>query len=97
MLDSLTTRAGAGTLPLTALSKDSLGAWLKQQPKSAAAWVEGTAFTAVPGSFCVLPGKDGAPMGVLAGMDADEGPWALAGLPGHVVGLKPARPEPVEG
>ena len=80
MLDSLTTRAGAGTLPLTPLSKDRLAAWLKRQPKSVAAWVAGTGFSAAPGSFCFLPGKDGAPRGVLAGMDADEGPWALAGL-----------------
>ena len=79
MLDSLTTRAGA--LPLTPLSKDSLGAWLKQQPKGVAAWVEGTGFSAAPDSFCFLPGKDGAPTGVLAGMDPDDGPWALAGLP----------------
>ena len=82
MLNCLTARADAGTLPLTPLAKDELETWLKRQPKQIAAWIEGTGFEAAPGSFCFLPGEKGAPRRVLAGVDPDEGPWTLAALPG---------------
>jgi leucyl aminopeptidase len=84
MLNSLTARADAGTLPLTPLAKDELETWLKRQPKQIAAWIESTGFKAAPGSFCFLPGEKGAPQRVLAGVDPDEGPWALATLPGSL-------------
>ena len=74
---ALTTRAGAGTLPITLLTRDGFAAWRKDQPKGTADWLARSGFAAEPGSHCLLPSGDR----VLAGIDSAAGPWATAGLP----------------
>ncbi len=81
MPDTLTTRAGAGTVPITALAAADLEDWLAQQPAQLAAWARSTGFDASPGSVCLVPGAGGGFARVLAGMDPADGPWAGAGLP----------------
>lgn len=61
------------------VGKAELKAWLKKLPPIAARWAESSRFAAEPGSHCLLPDKDGALAGVAVG--ANEGPWAIAGLP----------------
>ena len=74
-------RATSETLPITPVTAESFKGWLAAQPKETAAWVKGTRFAAAPGSHCLLPGRNGAPAGVLAGVDPAGGPWAYAALP----------------
>jgi leucyl aminopeptidase len=81
MPDYLTARAGTRGVPITPLGVGELDGWLKTQPTSVAAWIKSTAFTAEPGSLCLLPRADGGLERVLAGLDAEAGPWAGAGLP----------------
>jgi leucyl aminopeptidase len=76
----LTSRA-AGAVPILPLSADGLKAWLGSQPKRVAAWVEQLHFAAKPGSYCLVPGDDGALAQVLAGVEPADGPYAYAGLP----------------
>ena len=86
MPDYLTARAKAGTVPITLLTAEQLDGWLKRQPKSVAAWVKNTGFTAKPGSFCLLPADKGALDRVLAGHDPADGPWGCAELPSALPG-----------
>jgi leucyl aminopeptidase len=77
----LTARAGARTVPITALTKATLEEWRVGAPARLAAWSRSTKFTAAPGSPCLLPGEDGGLQGVLVGIDPDGGPWSYGGLP----------------
>ena len=43
------------TVPLRLISSDDLDAWLASAPDSAARWVRASAFTAKPGSVCLVP------------------------------------------
>ena len=81
MPDYLTARAGTAATPITPLAAGELDGWLEKQPASVKAWIRSTAFTAEPGSSCLIPGADGSLERVLAGLDAEVGPWAGAGLP----------------
>ena len=81
MPDYLTARAGTAAIPITPIAAGELDGWLETQPASVKAWIRSTAFTAEPGSSCLIPGADGALERVLAGLDAETGPWAGAGLP----------------
>ena len=74
-------RDASGTLPITPLAAEDFKAWLEAQPKETAAWIKWAGFTAAPGSHCLMPGRDGAPEGVLAGVDVTNGPWSFAALP----------------
>jgi len=77
-------RPASATRPLTLLTKREFAAWLKSAPAATRRWVEGNNFSAKPGEVCVLPGRDGAPGRVLAGIAGSGGPddfWHLAGLP----------------
>ena len=69
------------SLPITLLSADQLNAWLRGKPAGLKAWVTGSGFQAAPGTFCLLPGKGGAPARVLAGIDPEPEIWSFAGLP----------------
>jgi len=95
MPDYLTARAKTGTVPITLLTAEQLGGWLKRQPKSVAAWVRNTGFSAKPDSICLLPADKGALDRVLAGHDSADGPWSCAGLPSALPeGSYRIEPEP---
>jgi leucyl aminopeptidase len=77
----LTTRASGKTLPITPIHKARLSAWLKTQPKRLRAWVSGTGFTADTHEILFVPGRDGSPERVLAGIGRGGSYLAYAGLP----------------
>jgi len=58
----------ASTLPIITLTKSDLAAWLKGAPAATRNWVNGNAFAAKPGEICIVPGRDGKPARVLAGI-----------------------------
>jgi leucyl aminopeptidase len=77
-------RPATATRPILLLTKSELPRWLKTANASLRRWVQGNNFSARPGEFCVLPGRDGAPGRVLAGIVGSGGPddfWHIAGLP----------------
>jgi leucyl aminopeptidase len=69
-------RANSRTLPMTPLTADDLKGWLKKQPKSTAAWVQGAGFEATPGATLLVPGKDGGAASVLVGVTGGEDIWS---------------------
>jgi leucyl aminopeptidase len=73
-----------GAIPVTALSKGALAAWLAGQPAAVAAWVAGAGFKADRGAVLAVPGPEGAPARVLLGLGngegAEEGGWSHGGL-----------------
>ncbi len=75
----------AGAVPVTALTKDRLPAWLEAAPARERRWVRTLGFAADAGKFALVPGGDGELARVLLGLgDQDDGAatmWALAGLP----------------
>ena len=90
----------AGAIPLTALSKETLPAWLEAQAPERAAWVKASGFEAAPGSVCLLPGPEGALAGAVAGVDPKDLLWSFAGLPGRLgkaANAGPPRPFVLDG
>lgn len=69
-----------GAIPITPLLSAELGAWLTEHG-DAAAWVRSVGFSAEPGSFCLLPGRDARMRRVLLGVGGDPR-WDWASLPG---------------
>jgi leucyl aminopeptidase len=55
--------------------------WLKGRGARLRRWVESTGFRAQPASHCPVPRGDGSLEVVLAGIDCDDDPFALAHLP----------------
>ncbi len=88
------------TRALTLLSRDDLGLWLKRAPANTRRWVEGAGFRAEPGETCLVPGRDGAPARVLAGIagkGAAEDLWHAAALATTLpTGSYRLDPEPVD-
>lgn len=82
----LLTRAGAGCVPVTPLTKAQLSGWLKGQPARIKAWAKSADFRAEPGQLCLLPDEKGGLERVLAGQDAADGLWSYAGLPSSLPG-----------
>ncbi len=81
MVSELLARAPKSAVPITPLTKDHLGAWMKGQSAPWRNWVASTSFEAAPGSFSLLPGSDGALAHVLLGVEAEPDLWSYAGLP----------------
>ncbi|MGH7062662.1 MAG: leucyl aminopeptidase family protein, partial [Stellaceae bacterium] len=75
----------AGAVPIAALTKDRLPAWLEAAPARERRWVRTLGFAADAGKSVLVPGGDGELARVLLGLgDKDDGAatmWALAGLP----------------
>ena len=97
MLEYLT-KEGRGAVPIVALDKKTLAAWLPAQPKRIKAWVKSVRFEARPGSVCPVPGADGTLRMVLAGIgrSTDDGLWGWAALPAALpAGRYRIEPEPV--
>ena len=74
----------AGAIPIAALTKDQLPAWLEAASERERNWLTSIGFSADPGKFALVPSEIGRLARVLLGFDgADPGAktWTLAGLP----------------
>ena len=73
----LVLRAPKNAVPILLLTEKTLRAWVKKQPKRTAQALASHEFKAKPGSFCVLPGTDGKPARVVAGVSEPPSLWDL--------------------
>jgi len=75
----------AGAIPLGALTKDRLPAWLAAAPECQRNWLTAIGFAAEPGKVALIPAENGRLARVVVGLggsdEPDAGMWALAGLP----------------
>ncbi len=71
----------AVAIPVTPLCTGQVEPWLAAQPEATRRWIGALGFTAQPGTWCAIPGADGALSRVLAGAPAYEDLYALAHLP----------------
>src|SRR5437867_3214692 len=75
----------AAAIPVIALTKDQLPAWLAAAPERERNWLTATGFGAEQGKLALVPAEDGRltrlMVGLADGTDAGTGMWALAGLP----------------
>lgn len=81
MLANLTSNASKGTVPLTALTRRTLPAWLQRQPAKVQRWLRSVHYGALEGELCLVPGSDGALARALVGMSVLDDPWSYAALP----------------
>ena len=86
----------ATTRPLTLVTRDGLSEWLQRAADPSRRWIAGIGFEAEPGQTCVVPGPDGAPALVLAGVGgAGADLWHAAALPSTLpAGSYRLEPEP---
>ena len=70
--------------PITPLTADALGPWLKKQPKPVQSWVKTHGFEAAPQTLIMIPNEAGTIATVLAGVDATPHIWSLAHLPAQL-------------
>jgi len=70
-----------GATPIILVTAKQLPAWLKTTDSAAKQWLEVNQFKAKPGSFCLLPGKDGKLAKVICGVDEALNLWSIAHLP----------------
>jgi leucyl aminopeptidase len=75
----------AGAIPVAALTKNRLPAWLAEALERERNWLTATGFSAEPGKLALVPADNGrltrVVVGVGEGSDPGAGMWALAGLP----------------
>jgi len=75
-----------GAVPITALTKKELAAWLDKTPERERNWLTSIGFSAEAGKHALVPAETGKLARVLIGLgdgsDAEGRMWALAGLPG---------------
>ena len=80
MLDHLIDRA-AEAVEIVPLRAQRLEAWIKRQTQPVGQWVRAAAFTAKPGSVCLIPNAEGGLAQVLVGIEEGLDRWSLAALP----------------
>ncbi len=75
----------AAAIPVIALTKDQLPAWLAAAPERERNWLTATGFSAEQGKLALVPTENGrltrVMVGLADGTDAGTRMWALAGLP----------------
>src|SRR6266481_2519907 len=75
----------AAAIPVIALTKDQLPAWLAAAPERERNWLTATGFSAEQGKLALVPTENGrltrVMVGLAEGTDAGTRMWALAGLP----------------
>src|SRR5208282_610072 len=75
----------AGAIPVAALTKERLPAWLAEAAERDRNWLTAIGFSAEQGKLAMVPADNGRFARVLVGLgdksDAVAGMWALAGLP----------------
>jgi len=74
-----------GAIPLGALTKEQLPAWLAAAPERQRNWLTAIGFAAEPGKIALVPAENGRLARVVVGLGGGDEPnagmWALAGLP----------------
>jgi leucyl aminopeptidase len=80
LFDHLIDRA-AEAVEILPLRAQRLEAWIKRQPQPVGQWVRAAAFTAKPGTVCLVPNAEGGLAQVLAGIEEGLDRWSLAALP----------------
>jgi len=73
--------AAAGARPIVLVGRDGLAAWRAAQTPAVQAWLDAHGFDGQPGAPLMVPGTDGHPDFVLAGIADPADPFALAHLP----------------
>jgi len=75
----------ASAIPVVALTKDGLPAWLDAAPQRERNWLTAIGFSADSGKLALIPAADGGLARVALGLGEEGNPgagmWALAGLP----------------
>jgi len=71
----------AGATPLIAVDRENFAAVADALGEEAKRWCAANGFAGENGRFLPLPGKDGAPIAVLAGCDRRDSVFGLASLP----------------
>jgi leucyl aminopeptidase len=77
----LTSRADAKAVSIHPLAAPALKAWLKSERAAVRRWVEDVEFTARPGSYALVPKRDGRLGRVLLGVEEGADIWSYGGLP----------------
>jgi len=80
LFDHLIDRA-ADAVEIVPLRASRLEAWVKRQAPAVGQWVRSSAFTAKPGSVCLVPNAEGGLMQVLVGIEDGLDRWSIAALP----------------
>jgi leucyl aminopeptidase len=80
MVQGLVEQDAAGAIPLWPVGKNSFVAWRAEQSAERQDWLERSGFAADIGAFTVLPGSDGGPGPVFAGLGDDPNLWSWAAL-----------------
>ena len=84
MLKHLTPDVAVGAVPIQPIRKAHWESWLESQSEPLKRWVASTRFSAKAGTFCLVPGTDGALERVLVGLSKEENLWEWAALPGSL-------------
>ncbi len=75
-----------GAVPITALTKDQLPAWLQRASERERNWAQSTGFSAEAEKLALMPGENGGLGRVLVGLGDDNAAqatmWTLAGPAG---------------
>jgi leucyl aminopeptidase len=72
---------GSGAIPLITLRAAQLGAYWNTATLRQRLWMEGAGFRAEPNTWLMVPGENGKPVAVLAGIEDANDPYALSFLP----------------
>jgi leucyl aminopeptidase len=70
-----------GSLPIHVVDRDRLADTLALLEPAGRTWVQAMGFAGAPDSHVLVPGADGAPVAVLAGVRSGADPYALSALP----------------
>jgi leucyl aminopeptidase len=70
-----------GSIPIHVVDRERLGATLATLEPAGRAWVQALGFTGSADSHVLVPGADGKPCAVLAGVRSGADPFALSALP----------------
>ena len=84
MEDLLRSERVTDSIAVVPIETHRLDDWNENAPPQASAWVGSTGFSARAGSTCLVPDRRGRLASVLAGVEAGDDPWALAGVPDAV-------------
>ncbi|MBT9457234.1 MAG: leucyl aminopeptidase family protein [Burkholderiaceae bacterium] len=75
-------KPGASATPITLVTRTGLTELSLTLPEASRNWLATVGFKGAPDTFALLPGADGKLASVLAGVEHDAAPFALAALPG---------------
>jgi leucyl aminopeptidase len=78
---NLVSRSRKEAIRITPVTSESLAGWLSRQGVRIGQWVRDNGFGGAANTFCLVPGRSGQIERVLAGIDAEGGPWAYSFLP----------------